>query len=57
MKPQKDLMRMSDVQVLTGLSRFELFRLPGFPRPFRRGAKVLGWEREAVTNWVMRKGK
>jgi predicted DNA-binding transcriptional regulator AlpA len=52
-----DLIRLSEVQNLTGLCRFEVYSRPGFPKPQRRGLKVLGWSRVEVENWAAKNRK
>lgn len=49
---REKLVRLSEVQTLTGLSRFDVFSTPGFPKPQKRGVKVLGWDRMQVEQWI-----
>ena len=47
------LMRLSEVQDATGLTRFDIFSTTGFPKPHKRGLKVMGWDRDEIARWCI----
>ena len=37
----------------TGLTRFDIFSTAGFPKPHKRGLKVMGWGRDEIARWCI----
>lgn len=47
------LMRLSEVQDATGLTRFDIFSMVGFPKPHKRGLKAMGWDSDEIARWCI----
>ena len=37
----------------TGLTRFDIFSMAGFPKPHKRGLKAMGWDRDEIARWCI----
>ena len=53
--PELALLRLHDVQRLTGLSRSSIFRLSAagaLPAPLKIGLRAIAWRSDEVADWI-----
>lgn len=46
------LLRIKQVQEMTGLSRSRLYTMPGFPKALQLGERSVAWRSDEVEAWV-----
>jgi prophage regulatory protein len=48
----ESILRLKEVQRVTGLSRTPIYSTPGFPKPVKIGSQASGWVRSEVEAWI-----